>query len=376
MQENKSNLEELYEATKNQLQRLSIFHELYKAITSALDLDKLLKSVTEEATRLLNARICILRLLKDGKLKVRSASRLPEGIKERMELESGDGIAGCVIKNDKPLLVEDVSKMPENLRTQVPDVKSVICVPLKVGEGISGTLCLYDKEGPDGTIIPFNMDDLDTAEDFASISALAIEKAWIYEKGLQREKDALEAKKRMEILFETVQSGIVTLDRDYRILYANRSIEQWIDKRVEETIGKYCSEVFYEDGGICPHCVAEVTFETGEINAVTQMKGSDYAGLTSYPIKDENGNVVESVVFIRNITEKVRSQEEILGLYKEVSETKDYLKSLIDNSADAIVTSDLNGIITSWNKGAEEIYGLTEREAIGKFLPFIPDSII
>jgi len=57
---------------------------------------------------------------------------------------------------------------------------------------------------------------------------------------------------------------------------------------------------------------------------------------------------------------------------KEVTQTKDYLKSLIDNSADAIILSDLDGIITSWNKGAEIIYGFKEDEVIGKFLPMIP----
>ncbi|MDH4027842.1 MAG: PAS domain S-box protein, partial [Nitrospirota bacterium] len=57
---------------------------------------------------------------------------------------------------------------------------------------------------------------------------------------------------------------------------------------------------------------------------------------------------------------------------KEVTQTKDYLKSLIENSADAIVTSDTGGMITSWNKGAENIYGYTEAEVLGNFLPMVP----
>jgi PAS domain S-box-containing protein len=197
----------------------------------------------------------------------------------------------------------------------------------------------------------------------------------LYEATKDQLKEALEAKKRLETIFETVQSGILILDRDYRILYANRFTEQWIDNGVEEIIGSDCSEIFYEESGICPHCVARVTFETGEINAVTQVKGSSYAGLTSYPIKNEEGDVVESVVFIRDITDKIRSHEETLVLYNEVTQTKEYLEGIIENSADAIVTSDLNGIIKSWNKAAEKIYGFTEQEVIGKYLPFIPDSL-
>jgi len=102
----------------------------------------------------------------------------------------------------------------------------------------------------------------------------------------------------------------------------------------------------------------------------------NYAELTSYPIKDSEGKVIECVVFIEDITDRMLYHEEILGLYKEVAQTKEYLESLIENSADAIVTSDLNGNITSWNYGAERTFGCTEDEAIGKFLPFIPDFLI
>jgi PAS domain S-box-containing protein len=57
---------------------------------------------------------------------------------------------------------------------------------------------------------------------------------------------------------------------------------------------------------------------------------------------------------------------------REVTHTKDYFESIIENSADAIITSDTDGLITSWNKGAEKIYGYTEDEVLGKFLPMVP----
>lgn len=372
-------LQELYETRKNQLQRLSVLYELSKAVTSLLDLDELLRRITMEVTRLLNAKGCIIRLLEDGKLKIKSSFGLPEfalgGIEGRMELSLGHGIAGWVAQNNKPLLVEDASMMPEDLRVPALDVKSVICVPLRVGEDIIGTLGLYDKEGPDGTLIPFTMDDLGTLEGFASISAIAIERARSYEKELQREKDALEAKKRMDILFDSVQGGIITLGRDYRVISVNKYAEEWMNKPATEIIGKDSMEVFHEDG-ICPHCAARATFETGEINSIVQSRGLNYADLTAYPIKDENGEVIECVVFIQDISERVLYQEEILSLYKEVTQTKEYLEGIIENSADAIVTSDLNGIITSWNTAAEKIYGFTKEEAIGRFLPFIPQFLI
>ncbi len=72
---------------------------------------------------------------------------------------------------------------------------------------------------------------------------------------------------------------------------------------------------------------------------------------------------------------EIEKEEKILSLYWDVTQTKDYLKSIIEHSADAIITSDIEGIITSWNKQAEKIYGYTEDEALGKFLPMVPDFL-
>jgi PAS domain S-box-containing protein len=267
--------------------------------------------------------------------------------------------------------------MPDEIRGPAMLVaKSAIAVPLKVGNRIIGTLGLYDKLDSQGNAIPFSLDDFAVAKGFASISAVAIDKARIQEQEKQREAEALEAKKRLDLLFESVQGGIITLDRDYNVTAANNYIQMWVEKPLTEIIGKSSLRVFHEKGGICPHCAARATIETGDVNAITQSSGLNYAELTSYPLKDEEGRVIEAVVFIQDITDRVLYQEEIMGLYREVMQTKEYMESLIDNSADAIVTSDLDGIVRSWNPAAEQIYGYMAEEAVGNFLPFVPGSLL
>lgn len=368
--------EELYISTRTQLEKLKTLNEITKAITSTLDLDELLRRIAEEATRLLKAKGCVIRLLEDNKLVIRASYGLPKEIEKMMTVSLGEGIPGKVAKEGRPILVEDLSKLTEEWKVPYLEAKSVINVPLTVINKVIGTLGLYDKMTEDNRIISFSGDDLKTAEGFASLSAIAIDKARAFEIQMEKEREIAEAKRRLEVLFESVQSGIITINKSYRIISANRYVESWIGRPVGDIIGKDCLEVFHGKGGICPHCVAQVTCETGDINIITQSSGLNYAELSSYPIKDPEGNVTECVVLIQDITDRVLYQEEMLALYKEVAQTKDYLESLIDNSADAIITTDVNGMVISWNKEAEKIYGYTEEEAVGRFLPFVPDFLI
>jgi PAS domain S-box-containing protein len=367
---------ELYLSTKKQLQKLTVLFELSRAVTSVLDLEELLSKIAKEIARLLSSRGCIIRLLENERLKIKSFFGLPQGIEDEMELSLGEGIAGWVAAKGSPLLVEDVSKMPAGMRVPMLNVKSVICVPLKAGEKVIGTLGLYDKFDFSGNVVSFTVEDLNTAEGFASISSLAIDKSKVYENEVEREKEAREAKKRMDLLFDSVQGGIVTVARDFTIVSVNKYVEDWLNLSSDELVGRNSLDIFHDKIGICPHCAAAATFETGEINSVMQSRGVNYAELTAYPVKSGAGEIEECVVFIQDITERVLYQEETLSLYREVIQTKEYLESIIENSADAIVITDIEGIITSWNQGAEKIFGYNESEAIGKFLPFVPDFLL
>ncbi len=61
---------------------------------------------------------------------------------------------------------------------------------------------------------------------------------------------------------------------------------------------------------------------------------------------------------------------------KQAEESRRHMAAVVESSDDAIITKDLNGIITSWNAGAERIFGWTAAEAVGKsILLIIPPEL-
>ncbi|GAB4484193.1 MAG: hypothetical protein OHK006_07820 [Thermodesulfovibrionales bacterium] len=367
---------ELYLSTRRQLDKLSLLYELSRAVTSAESFQDLMKRIAQDMAQLMSSRGCIIRLLENGVLKIRSSyGRHAESEKEQ-DVALGEGVAGRVALRGEPLLIADVALDAPELRVPGINAKTVVCVPLKIGAEVIGTIGLYDKFDGMGQVVAFTADDMETLLGFASVSAIAIEREKNFEAEAQRQSRAVEEKKRLSVLFDSVHGGIITLDRNFVITSVNRFIEDWTGMTAEKLVGASCLEVFHDKIGICPHCAAKATFETGEVNSIMQSRGVNYADLTAYPIRGESGEINECVVFVMDITERVLYQEETLSLYREVIQTKEYLESVIANSADAIITTDLDGKVTSWNDAAVRIYGFDQNDVLGAYLPFVPAHLL
>lgn len=80
--------------------------------------------------------------------------------------------------------------------------------------------------------------------------------------------------------------------------------------------------------------------------------------LTISPIRDQMGRVIGASKIARDITQRKRWQR------AEVDQS--FLGALVESADEAIIGKDLDGIVTSWNPGAEKLYGYTAEEMIGK----------
>src|SRR5262249_21352636 len=78
------------------------------------------------------------------------------------------------------------------------------------------------------------------------------------------------------------------------------------------------------------------------------------------PIRDDEGTIAGVVLVFRDVTEERRAVEARL-----------HLAAIVESSDDAIIGKNLDGVIVSWNQGAERLYGYTAAEIVGKPLSIL-----
>ena len=88
--------------------------------------------------------------------------------------------------------------------------------------------------------------------------------------------------------------------------------------------------------------------------------------LTVSPIYDPSGTLIGVSSIARDITERKRADERLRAANQSIDARTALLASIVDCSDDAIIAKTPEGIITSWNRGAEQIYGYAASEIISQ----------
>ena len=160
-------------------------------------------------------------------------------------------------------------------------------------------------------------------------------------------------------------AAIYMTDVDGRITYFNEAAATMWGRRPKLNVDLWCGSwrLFWPDGTPMPHDACPMAIALRECRAVRggqaiaeRPDGSRVPFMAfPTPLHDASGAFVGAVNMLIDMSEHRRAEH-----------VSHRLAAIVETSDDAIISKDLNGVIATWNKGAERLFGYLEQEAIGK----------
>ncbi len=178
-------------------------------------------------------------------------------------------------------------------------------------------------------------------------------------------EDALELKHMLNAIAQSAGIGMSILNPDYTITWYNSLFEGWFGP-LGKIRGRNCFEVFERRNAICSKCPAQITFQTGEVVTAERSGIGTPAGagrilaLTTSPIRDATGKVIQVVEITQDITERRRTEDAL-----RESEAK--YRALIESTGTGYLILDGKGRVADANSEYVRLSGHRElREILGR----------
>jgi PAS domain S-box-containing protein len=182
---------------------------------------------------------------------------------------------------------------------------------------------------------------------------------------LEREKaaraEAVAAHREWQATFDAMTDAVLVVDRDDRLIRANRAFygrvglppEQCLGERVSELVHKK-SERFLNPGR-CPICEMRARGEHAVIEVPAGISGPFPVVASVDPVQDGAGTTVALVQVVRDLSDLYQARQE--AVRERIS-----LNATIEQMADGLVVWDENAVVVRANRNAQEIFGFNLEE--------------
>lgn len=166
-----------------------------------------------------------------------------------------------------------------------------------------------------------------------------------------------------EKVFDSLSLPALILKPDRQIVSINRNFQRKFNIRKEDLVGKTCHDFFYHSIVPCPMdlCPLSKVLADREGHTILRRVSGQYGeekweDRVFSPILDDDG-------YVRYVIESIRDVTNVKILEKELEGMREFMEKLVESSTSGIIAANHRGKIVVINRAAEELTGLSLREA-------------
>jgi len=180
----------------------------------------------------------------------------------------------------------------------------------------------------------------------------------------------VDPRSHLAAIVDSSDDPIISKDLNGTIISWNQAAVRVFGYRPEEMVGQSIlrlipPELRHEEDEILLKLRAGERIDHYETVRVKKNGEKFPVSVTISPIRDASGRVIAASKVVRDISDRRKSEE-----------SRFRLAAIVDSAEDAIVSKDLNGVVTSWNEGAHRMFGYTPDEMVGQpILRLIPSEL-
>ena len=235
-----------------------------------------------------------------------------------------------------------------------------MAIALKTGQAITDAEAIAER--PDGTrvsFIPYPTPKRDANGNLVGAVNMLVD--------ITERKLAEQAAQRLATIVDCSHDSIISTGLTGRIESWNRGAVHLFGYEANEILGGSILTIFPQDYHDEHQRILECMKRGERIEQLQTLRRRKdgtllNVSLTASPLTDTSGRIIGSSRIARDISERRLAEV-----------TRQRLVAIVDSSEDAIVSKDLNGVIETWNGGAERLFGYQASEVVGKsILVIIP----